>query len=44
MNYDVTTIDRSPDYAEKLLTLSKQTWPEFLRHADDYHWGELFKP
>ena len=43
MNYDVTTIDRSLEYAENLSTLSKQTWPEFLLHADDYHWGELFK-
>ncbi|MFH1739484.1 MAG: hypothetical protein ABIH23_10800 [bacterium] len=43
MNYDVTTIDGSLDYAEKLSALSQQTWPEFLRHGDDYHWGELRK-
>ena len=43
MNYVVTTIDRSLEYAENLSTLSKQTWPEFLLHADDYHWGELSK-
>lgn len=41
MNYDVTTLDRSFDYKDKLSFLSKQTWPEFLHHADDYHWGEL---
>jgi hypothetical protein len=43
MNCDVTTIDRSLDLEDKLSTLSKQAWPEFLRHADDYHWGELLK-
>jgi hypothetical protein len=41
MNCDITTINQSPDYKEELSTLSKQTWPEFLRHADDYHWKEL---
>ncbi len=42
MNYDSTTIDRSPNNAEKLSTLSKSTWPEFLRQADDYHYPGLF--
>ncbi len=41
MNYDVTTIDQSPDHAEKLEILSQQTWPEFLFHADDDQWEEL---
>lgn len=43
MNYNVTTIDRSLNFEKELSTLSKQTWPEFLHHADDYHWGELSK-
>jgi len=41
LRYDVTTIGQSGDYAEKLSILSRQTWPEFLRHADDHHWAEL---
>ena len=43
MNCNVTTLDQSLNYAEKLSTLSKETWPDFLHHADDYHWGELSK-
>jgi hypothetical protein len=42
LNYDVTTIDRYPGFKDKLEELSQQAWPEFLRHGDDYHWGELF--
>jgi len=42
LNYDVTTFDRHPGLKDKLEELSQQAWPEFLRHGDDYHWGELF--
>jgi len=43
MNYDMTTIDQSPDYAEEIEQLSQQICPAFLCRAHDYHWDAVLK-
>ena len=42
MNYDILTLRMTNNFSDDLTALSKESWPEFLLHADDHHWGELY--
>ena len=43
MAYEVYTIEQRPELIEQVRHLSSSAWPEFLRHGDVYHWGDLFR-
>ncbi len=42
MDVETFTLHERPDLAGRIDELSRQAWPEFLRHADALNWGALF--
>ena len=41
MTLEIKTLEAHPQGKDQIKRLSQQAWPEFLRNADDVHWGEL---
>lgn len=42
VSYEVTNLDQKPRLEDQLGRLSKEAWPEFLRHASLNNWESLF--
>ena len=41
-SFEVTSLERRPDLAERFEQMSAGAWPPFLLHADTLYWGSLF--
>ena len=42
MDFKVVSLKERPDLSDQLGPLSREAWPEFLRHGNTEHWGHLF--
>ena len=42
MEPEIFTLDQHPEYVEKLEPISRDAWPEFLRHGNSTNWELLF--
>ena len=40
--FTITTLALKPELEDQIDALSQEAWPEFLRHGNMRHWGELF--
>ena len=42
MPFEITTLARRPDLADRFESMSQGAWPPFLLHADTLYWDSLF--